>query len=46
MLRGVPLPQTVVADDHILRKEFDDPSYSTRGGCVKDSFNYLLLDPR
>lgn len=46
IFRGNSLPPSVVNDDLALRNEFDDPSQSTRGGYAKDSFNYLLLDPR
>lgn len=35
-------------DELVLRQEFDRPDRSRhwRGGLVKSSFNYLLLDPR
>ncbi|CAK8694067.1 unnamed protein product [Clavelina lepadiformis] len=48
VILGRSLSKLVTSDDDQLRKEFDDPSASQnlRGGSAKDSFNYLLLDPR
>nr|CAB3221700.1 ankyrin repeat and LEM domain-containing protein 1-like [Phallusia mammillata] len=48
LLLGKPLPDSVIDDDHDVRSEFDNPTSGLkwRGGTTKDSFNYLLLDPR
>lgn len=47
-MSGVKLPDSVLDDDEIVRRQFEqpDPNVSWREGTAKDSFTYLLLDPR
>lgn len=48
ILAGRSLPDSVVADEDLVRRQFEepDPNLRWREGTTKNSFTYLLLDPR